>query len=115
MKKLFLLLATAFVCFACTNTKDVVTVTVSNPLAMERSNEMVEVAMSDIANQLKLADTAQIVVLNADGQQVPYQITYDEKVIFPASVAANGTAVYTIQAGTPEAFAVDIILNVWMM
>lgn len=40
---------------------------------------MVEVAMSDIANQLKLADTAQIVVLNADGQQVPYQITYDEK------------------------------------
>lgn len=25
---------------------------------------------------------------------------------FPASVAANGTAVYTIQAGTPEAFAV---------
>jgi hypothetical protein len=34
-------------------------------LAMERSNEMVEVAMSDIANQLKLADTAQIVVLNA--------------------------------------------------
>lgn len=78
-EKLFLLLATAFVCFACTNTKDVVTVTVSNPLAMERSNEMVEVAMSDIANQLKLADTAQIVVLNADGQQVPYQITYDEK------------------------------------
>ena len=44
---------------------NVVTVTVSNPLAMERSNEMVEVAMSDIANQLKLADTAQIVVLNA--------------------------------------------------
>ncbi len=82
MKKLFLLVATVLFCFACTNTKDVVTVTVNNPLAMERSNEMVEVAMSDITNQLKLADTAQIVVLNADGQQVPYQITYDEKVIF---------------------------------
>ena len=95
MKKLFLLVATVLFCFACTNTKDVVTVTVNNPLAMERSDEMVEVAMSDITNQLKLADTAQIVVLNADGQQVPYQITYDEKVIFPASVAANGTATYT--------------------
>ncbi|WP_300901806.1 DUF4861 domain-containing protein [uncultured Bacteroides sp.] len=105
MKKLFLLVATVLCCFACTNTKDAVTVTVSNPLAMERSDEMVEVAMSDIADQLKLADTAQIVVLNADGQQVPYQITYDEKVIFPASVAANGTATYTIQVGTPEAFA----------
>jgi len=74
MKKLFLLLATAFVCFACTNTKDVVTVTVSNPLAMERSNEMVEVAMSDISNQLKLADTAQIVVLNVTDNKSPIRL-----------------------------------------
>lgn len=106
MKKLFLLMATVLCCFACTDTKDAVTVTVNNPLAMERSDEMVEVSMSDIADQLKLADTAQIVVLDADGQQVPYQITYDEKVIFPASVAAGATATYTIQVGTPEAFAV---------
>ena len=28
-----------------------------------------------------LADTAQIVVPNVDGQQLPYQITYDGKVI----------------------------------
>ena len=63
MKKLFLLLATAFVCFACTNTKDVVTVEKAILWQSERSNEMVEVAMSRIANQLKLADTAQIVVL----------------------------------------------------
>ncbi|WP_291529053.1 DUF4861 domain-containing protein [Bacteroides sp. UBA939] len=106
MKKLFLLLATVFICFACNNPKSVVTVTVSNPLAMERSGEMVEVDMSDISNQLKLADTAQIVVLNVDGEQVPYQLTYNEKVIFPVTVAANGTATYTIQAGTPETFTV---------
>lgn len=55
---------------------------------MERSNEIVEVSMAEISNQLNLADTAQIVVLNADGRQVPYQITYDEKVIFPVTVAA---------------------------
>lgn len=48
--------------------------------------------MSDVSSKLQLADTAQIVVLDADGQQVPYQITYDEKVIFPATVKANGTA-----------------------
>ena len=59
-----------------------VTVTVTNPLAMERSNEMVEVSMETVTDRLGLADTAQIVVLNADGQQVPYQITYDGKVIF---------------------------------
>ena len=62
--------------------------------------------MSDVVAKLKLADTAQIVVLDADGQQVPYQVTYDEKVIFPATVKANGTATYTIQPGAPEAFNV---------
>ena len=105
MKKLFFFIAIALVSFACTESKTV-TVTVTNPTAMERAGEMVEVSMGDVSSMLQLADTTQIVVLDADGQQVPYQITYDEKVIFPASVAANGTAVYTIQTGTPEAFAV---------
>ena len=96
---------TALFCFACNDSKTV-TVTVTNPLAMERSNEMVEVSMETITNRLGLADTAQIVVLDADGQQVPYQITYDGKVIFPATIAANGAATYTIQTGIPEAFDV---------
>ena len=48
MKKLFLLLATAFVCFACTNTKDVVTVTVSNPLAMEMAQCIIENAREEL-------------------------------------------------------------------
>lgn len=96
---------TALFCFACNDSRTV-TVTVTNPLAMERSNEMVEVSMETITDRLGLADTAQIVVLNADGQQVPYQITYDGKVIFPAAIAAGSTATYTIQTGTPEAFDV---------
>ena len=96
---------TALFCFACNDSRTV-TVTVTNPLAMERSKEMVEVSMETVTDRLGLADTAQIVVLNADGQQVPYQITYDGKVIFPAAIAAGGTATYTIQTGTPEAFDV---------
>ena len=96
---------TALFCFACNDSR-MVTVTVTNPLAMERSNEMVKVSMETVTDRLGLADTAQIVVLNADGQQVPYQITYDGKVIFPAAIAAGGTATYTIQTGTPEAFDV---------
>lgn len=95
----------ALFCFACNDSRTV-TVTVTNPLAMERSNEMVEVSMETVTDRLGLADTAQIVVLNADGQQVPYQITYDGKVIFPAAIAAGGIATYTIQTGTPEAFDV---------
>jgi len=102
MKKLLLLMATVFVCFACSKTKQTLTVTVTNPLDMERSNEMVEVSANDIFNQLKLADTAQFVVLDDKGEQIPYQITYDDKVIFPATVAAKGTVTYTIQPGIPE-------------
>lgn len=97
---------TALGCLACNGNKAAVTVTVTNPLALERSNEMVEVSMETVTNRLGLADTAQIVVLNADGQQVPYQITYDGKVIFPVTIAANSTATYTLQAGTPETFDV---------
>ena len=34
---------------------------------MDRSDEMVEVSMTEISNLLNLADTAQIVVLNVEG------------------------------------------------
>ena len=92
---------TALLCFSCNESKTV-TVTVTNPLSTERSNEMVEVSMAEISNRLNLPDTAQIVVLDAEGVQMPYQITYDEKLIFPATVAADAEAVYTIQAGVPQ-------------
>lgn len=102
MKNLFLLCMAAFFCLACNESKTV-TVTVTNPLAMERSGEMVEVPMAEISAKLNLADTAQVVVLDAENQQVPYQITYDDKLIFPATVAANAATTYTIQPGTPIA------------
>lgn len=107
MKKIFFLLAVALTAFAsCADSKQTMTVIVTNPLALERVGEMVEVPMGDVVAKLQLADTAQIIVLDADGQQVPYQVTYDEKVVFPATVKANGTATYTIQPGTPEPFNV---------
>ncbi len=103
MKKLLFFIAIALICFACNENKTV-TVTVTNPAAFERAAEMVEVSMGDVNSKLQLADTSQIVVLDADGQQIPYQITYDEKVIFPVTVQANETAVYTIQPGIPVIF-----------
>lgn len=107
MKNLFLLCMTAFFCLACNESKTV-TVTITNPLAMERSGEMVEVPMAEVSARLNLADTAQVVVLDAENQQVPYQITYDEKLIFPATVAANAATTYTIQAGTPIAVELKV-------
>lgn len=107
MKNIFILFAAALMGLAsCDDSKQSMTVTVTNPLALERAGEMVEVPMCEVVAKLSLADTAQIVVLDVDGQQVPYQVTYDEKVIFPATVEANGTATYTIRAGEPEPFNV---------
>ena len=70
MKKIFILAAIALMGFAsCADSKQSMTVTVTNPLALERTGEMVEVPMSDVTAKLQLADTAQIVVLGEDGQQ----------------------------------------------
>lgn len=102
-----MLFAIASLGFAsCADSKQAMTVTVTNPLALERTGEMIEVPMSDVVAKLKLKDTAQIIVLDVNGQQVPYQLTYDEKVVFPVAVEANGVATYTIQPGSPEPFNV---------
>ncbi len=105
MKKVLFLFATALLCFACGDCDKTVTITVNNPIDMDRAGELAEVGMKEVSKKLCLADTAQIIVLNEDGQQVPYQITYDEKVIFPVSVKAKGSSTYKIKVGTPEVFA----------
>lgn len=100
MKKTILSCLAASLLLACENNRTM-TVTIGNPLDMERSGEMVEVPMAEISDQLKLADTAQIVILDAEGVEVPYQITYDEKVIFPVTVGVGSSATYTIEPGNP--------------
>lgn len=106
MKKVLFLSVAVFLCLACGSEKTELTVKVTNPLDFERVGEMVELSMAEISNDLKLTDTASIVVLNKEGEQVPYQVTYDEKLIFPAQVAAGAQTVYTIQPGVPTEVAV---------
>ena len=68
MRKILILFVVALIGFAsCADSKQSMTVTVTNSLALERAGEMVEVPMSDVVAKLKLADTAQIVVLDVDG------------------------------------------------
>mgnify|MGYP000800913149 CR=1 FL=1 len=54
MKKIFILAAIALMGFAsCADSKQSMTVTVTNPLALERTGEMVEVPMSDVTAKLQ--------------------------------------------------------------
>lgn len=101
MKKIFFAVATAFMLFSCSQ-KEPVTVTVTNPLTLDRAGEMVEVSMAQISSKLQLPDTAQLVVFDENGLEVPYQITYDDMLIFPVSVKGEASAVYVISEGTPQ-------------
>ena len=106
MKKIFLAVATALAMFSCSQ-KEPVTVTITNPLSIDRNGEMVEISMAEITGKLQLPDTAQVIVLDENGLEVPYQITYDDMLIFPASVKGDASAVYTIAEGTPQ--PVDVV------
>jgi hypothetical protein len=92
---------------ACSNVREV-NVTVENWIDANREGEMVEISMDEVVRRLNLPDTAQIVVVNSDGEQVPYQITYDDKLIFPVSVSGNSTVSYTIKEGFPEMFSTRV-------
>lgn len=61
MKKIFLAVATALAMFSCSQ-KEPVTVTITNPLSIDRNGEMVEISMAEITGKLQLPDTAQVIV-----------------------------------------------------
>lgn len=103
MRKILFLLMAVCVAVAC-DSKQPVAIAVTNPSSFDRDGELVEVLMSEVSAKLQLPDTAQFVVLDEVGQQVPYQLTYDGKLIFSTSVKANATANYVIQAGEPLPF-----------
>lgn len=100
MKKILFILMAAFVMIACNESKTV-TVTVTNDIAIDRFNEMVEVSMDEVSTLLQLPNDGQIVISDVEGDEIPYQITFDEKIIFQANVPAGKSAVYTIKVGTP--------------
>jgi len=76
-------------------------VTIANEERVQRQ-ELVEVDLNEIKNRLQLDEGQGIIVKNAFGQQVDYQITYDDKLIFDASVRPCGSAKYVITKGLPQ-------------
>ena len=79
------------------------TVNVTNTLGTFRQ-EVVELDANVVFEKLAISGGRQFQVYNAVGQQVPYQITHDGKVLIDAAVRPNGTATFTIKKGTPNTF-----------
>lgn len=106
MKFFYFLLMTAGFFMACSQPKSDLTVQVTNKLPLQRTAEMVELSMEEVADELGMSDSAQLVVLDEKGEQIPYQITYDGLLIFPATVAPDATSFYTIKVGQPATIGV---------
>lgn len=102
MKKTFVLIL-VFLLVATMHAADRLTITVSNPISSARM-EMVEVDVAVL--QKKLQREKDFVVMDADGKEIPSQVTYDQKLIFQVGVAGKGKSVYDVQKGTPQKYEV---------
>ena len=78
-------------------------VTVTNN-SKELRQEVVELDAKTIYQKMGIDGGRQFIVLNALGQQVPYQLTYDGKVLIEACVRPGGVADFTFRKGTPKQF-----------
>lgn len=72
---------------------------VTNPLDFARTDEIVEF---DPESAYGFDFAEEFVIKDASGVEVPYQITHDRRVIFPASVPASGKSRYVIEKGIPS-------------
>lgn len=71
-----------------------VRISVGNFLSQSRT-EMMEVPASELPR-------TEFVITDAYGTEVPWQRTYDGKIVFPVSVGPESTAVFTVSEGRPE-------------
>ena len=102
MKKYFLLLVSALMLFSC---KGKVEVSVFNNSEVDRVNETVELCLCELTG----FDAKKLVVLNAEGKQVPTQILYrgtdkPQSLIFQVTLPAGKQEVFILKEGTPEAY-----------
>lgn len=80
--------------------KKPIKILVSNPLAIDRLNEIVELPISELENRIILQDGMSVLVKNQAETIIPSQVTYDGKLIFLFSVKKNDTVSYTISVDT---------------
>ena len=100
MKKL-LILSLFFLLVACGSKQHAdFIIAIANDQAFERE-ELVEVPINAIAKQVKLVDEEQYIIFDDQGNQLPYQISYDDNLLFVANVKAGGETKYTIAVGEP--------------
>lgn len=95
MKYRLLSLFAALALVGCSQSAESVKLTIENPSEIARTGEIVEVEVSALG--IVPAEGEGFVVRDAEGNVVPSQVTYDGKLIFQSSVAAGGSAEYSVE------------------
>lgn len=84
-----------------------INIEVSNPLNVDRHPEIVEIPAEEVTSLLSLEEGEQFVIRKGR-EEVPYQLTYDGKVIFPVTAAASQTQTFRLRKGTPSECVVKV-------
>ncbi len=87
--------AVALLTAACTGNRQ--EIMVSNDSQLDRTEEMVSID----AASLTIAKPGSFRILDAEGNELPWQRTYDNRIIFPATVKAGSKVIYTVTKGQP--------------
>ncbi len=109
-KQIFYTVLAATTLAACTAKKapqePQLTLQVANTLDFDRVGELVMFEdYQTIKDSLHIDADHQLILVDAEGCQVPYQVTANNaSILFPATVAAHDTAIYTFKVGTPDEF-----------
>jgi hypothetical protein len=83
-----------------TMAKDI-TIVVNNNEPVQRQ-EVVEVSADAVYSQMGIRKGESIIVKNALGQEVTYQLSYDGKLLLDVAVRPCGQAVFTVSQGKPQ-------------
>ncbi|MBN1463237.1 MAG: DUF4861 family protein [Paludibacteraceae bacterium] len=100
MKKITVLLLLSIMLTSC---QQKVKIAIFNDTDLVRNNEMVEFCLCNIKDKLGLKEGDKVIILDANNKQVPYQLLANKlTVIFPVSLNAKDSAVYTFLIGQPD-------------
>ncbi len=83
-----------------------VQVSIENP-SNDNRGEVVELDAQRIFDALGIGGGRQIVVLDGDGVEQPYQLTHDGKLLLRAFVRPSSSALFTIRYGEPKDYRLD--------
>jgi hypothetical protein len=86
---------------SCTE-KPVLGIVITNNSDTDRTNEIVDFPEINI---LATVGNKDFIIIDKDGKEIPYQRTYDSRIIFPVTLMAGDEATFYIKIGTPELYS----------